>query len=1061
MKLRKLLLTTLILTNTLSSFATHIIGGSLTYEHLGGATYRITQKLYRDCTAGTADFDNTIEVEVLQPDGSPFTPSKRISIDLGDRTILDPRVDTCAFDPGLCVEEAIYTKIVNNLPPGTGGYHLYFLRCCRNANIDNITTPLNTGEGFYTFIPDNMDILTNSSPDWVNFPPVFVCQGQDINFNHAATDKDGDSLYYKFYDPYVGCSNADATYPCPANNPTFPGGVPTFPTVSWIGGFTASNPLGGGGLTLSPNGMLNGIPPNLGYFVVGIMCEEYRDGQLINYVVRDFQYIVVNCPPIPEPGIGPVTGCAGLGINFTNTSTPLTGNSFYWDFGDPFSTTDNSTLTHPSYTYSTIGTYAVMLVAQAGTPCADTIYDTLIVSGVTPDFTLTDTVCVNSPASFNDTSVPTANTTVTKWLWDFGDGGNAVIPAPTHTYTTPGTYSVKLIAGTETGCFDSITKNIFVQALPQAIAIDTFACVSNPVTNLNGMVTGATGGIWSGNGTFSDINDLNTAYTPDSTELADGYAVLILSTTGNGYCPSTSDTMTLTFSVGITADAGNDISVCKDIDTVHLAGTIITASGGQWGTTNGFGSFYPNPFDLNAKYVPDPLDTAAGTIDIYLSSIGNGNCLPDSDTITITFTSIPSVAILSHDTACSGSVLVPISASSSTGSGYWTTLGNGYFTPSDSLNSTNYSADSIDNFNGSVKLIYTSTNNGGCQSYSDTLTIYLIPAPNINFNFTSVCPKDTILFNDLSTSIDPIISWQWDFDDGNTDSIQNPSHVFDSTGIYNVNLVVTSSNGCTNTLNQPVIIYAIPIADYSTDQVCEGMNGFFLDSSTVQGSTINFWQWDFKDGGTDSVQNPIYVYENSGTYNVTLIVRSAQGCYDTITKTIPVQPPPTAEFSSNPFSVKVGEPFSFTDLSFPNIVNWHWDFGDSLGTALEQNPTYSYGVRGNYNVCLTVTDNMTCVDSACHNVIVFLPPVVPNAFSPNGTGANNYFYVLGGPYKDMELKIYNNWGEVIFISNNQAHGWDGKRDGVDQPIGVYIYTVKATTLDDVQHTIKGDVTLLR
>ena len=61
----------------------------------------------------------------------------------------------------------------------------------------------------------------------------------------------------------------------------------------------------------------------------------------------------------------------------------------------------------------------------------------------------------------------------------------------------------------------------------------------------------------------------------------------------------------------------------------------------------------------------------------------------------------------------------------------------------------------------------------------------------------------------------------------------------------------------------------------------------------------------------------------------------------------------------------------------------------------------------------------------------------------------------------MIFKIYNNWGEVIFESHDQAHGWDGKRDGVNQPVGVYVYTVEATTLDDVQHTIKGDVTLLR
>ena len=701
MNLKKVTFVVLLIASSFSAFATHVVGGSLTYEHLGGATYRLTFKMYRDCGAGNADFPDDVRIEIRQPNGSNFSPDKDVIIPKTQVIVLDPPIDTCAFDPGICVEEAIYSVIVSNLPPSPGGYHLFYQYCCRNASIVNIpVTPTGssgTGSSYYTFIPDNNTLLTNSSPQWKNFTPIFICQGVPLNFDHGATDKDGDSLAYSFYNPFED------------DGITFPGNIATIPPVVYNGGYSFTDPLGGGSLTVDPvTGFISGIPPALGQYVVGVKVDEYRNGVLINTVYRDFQFNVIDCPPLPFPGIGPMTGCAGLSINFTNTSTPLTGNSFYWDFGDPSSTTDNSTATHPSYTYPSIGTYAIMLVAQAGTPCADTIYDTLTVSGITADFTMTDTVCVNSPANFNDTSVPTPNTTVTKWLWDFGDGGNAVIPTPTHTYTSPGTYPVQLIAGTATNCFDSITKNIFVQALPQAIAPDTFACISNPVTDLNGMVIGATGGLWSGNGSFSDITNLNATYTPDSAELANGFAQLILSTTGNGYCPSTSDTMILSFSTGITANAGNDLSVCKDIDSIQMSGTIITANGGQWGTS-GSGSFYPNSFDLNAKYVPHPNDTAAGTIDIYLNSVGNGNCVPDSDTITIIFTEIPSVA-------CSGSVLVPVSASSTTGSGYWRTLGNGFFTPSDSLNNTNYSADSLDNFNGSVQLIFTSTNNGGCLS---------------------------------------------------------------------------------------------------------------------------------------------------------------------------------------------------------------------------------------------------------------------------------------------------------------------------------------------------------
>lgn len=1050
MKFKRLLLILLLLIGPLWVSATHVVGGSLTYEHLGGSTYRITFKMYRDCGPSSIQLPANVTIQVRQPNGATFSPSKNITMAKTQVAILNPPIDTCAFDPGVCVEEAIYTTIVNNLPPNPGGYHLYYTTCCRNASLVNVLNPLSSGGGFYTFIPDNSLLLTNSSPQWKNFTPVFVCQGNPLNFDHGATDKDGDSLAYSFYNPFND------------NVPTFPGNVATFNQIGYNGGFNSNDPLGGSSLTVNPNtGFITGIPPALGQYVVGVKVDEFRNGVLINTVYRDFQFNVLNCPPIPMPGIAPVTGCSGLAINFTNASIPLAGNSFYWDFGDLASTTDNSTLVNPSYAYPSIGTYIVMLVAQAGTPCADTIYDTLIVSGLTPDFTLTDSTCVNDPVNFFDTSVPTINTTINSWVWNFGDGGSAVIPNPTYTYTVGGTYAVQLIVGTTTGCLDSISKNIYVQALPVAIAVDTFACISSPVTNLNGNVVGASGGLWIGNGVFNPgANDLNATYTPTAAELSAGFSTIILSTTGNALCPSSSDTMTISFSIGITADAGGNISVCKDTASVPLSGNIITASGGQW-VSSGIGSFSPNPFDMNAIYIPSSADTAAGFVNIYLNSVGNGNCLPDSDTIVVTFTPTPLVSILSNDTACAGSIFIPVNATSTTGTGYWQTLGSGFFSPNDSLNTTSYFADSLDNFNGNVTLFFTSTSNGGCQSFSDTLNISLIPAPSANFSFGSVCPNDTVFFNDLSTFVDPIVSWDWDFNNSGTSNIPNTSTIYDSAGTYNVSLIVTSTNGCMDTLIQPVLIYSIPTALFGVNGVCVGANSLFIDSSTVNGSSISSWLWDFGDGGSDAVQNPVYTYINSGMFNVELIVQSAQGCWDTISGSVSIQESPTAGFTSIPESVKVDEIFTFADISFTNVVDWQWDFGDDLGTSTDQHPSYSYSEAGNYTVCLVITDIMGCLDSICDEVIVFMPPAVPNAFSPNGQGGNNVFSVLGGPYKELEFRIYNNWGELIFESDEQSKGWDGTRDGANQPVGVYIYTVRAVTLDDEKHSIKGDVTLLR
>lgn len=189
--MRNLLLLASLMFLMFQAHATHIIGGSLTYEHLGGSSYNVKLKLYRDCGPGNVNFPNSVTITVRAGDGSAtglnFTMPRLGIIQL------DPPIDSCAVDPGICVEEAVFSSTVS-LPPSNTGYHLYWGICCRNGSVQNIVDPLNVTEMFHTYIPNNSVWLTNSSPSWVNFPPVFVCQGEDVDFDHSATDADGDSL---------------------------------------------------------------------------------------------------------------------------------------------------------------------------------------------------------------------------------------------------------------------------------------------------------------------------------------------------------------------------------------------------------------------------------------------------------------------------------------------------------------------------------------------------------------------------------------------------------------------------------------------------------------------------------------------------------------------------------------------------------------------------------------------------------------------------------------------------------------------------------------------------
>jgi gliding motility-associated-like protein len=143
-----------------------------------------------------------------------------------------------------------------------------------------------------------------------------------------------------------------------------------------------------------------------------------------------------------------------------------------------------------------------------------------------------------------------------------------------------------------------------------------------------------------------------------------------------------------------------------------------------------------------------------------------------------------------------------------------------------------------------------------------------------------------------------------------------------------------------------------------------------------------------------------------------------------------------------------------------SISSWYWDFADGNNTS-DQNPIHSWDSAGYYNVMLIVEDDNGCIDTVTNEIIVFLPPFIPTGFSPNGDITNSVLYVLGGPFKELQFDIYNNWGEIIFTSVEQATGWDGTYKSAPQPMGVYVYTVKAITLDDVEHKLAGDVTLIR
>jgi gliding motility-associated-like protein len=259
---------------------------------------------------------------------------------------------------------------------------------------------------------------------------------------------------------------------------------------------------------------------------------------------------------------------------------------------------------------------------------------------------------------------------------------------------------------------------------------------------------------------------------------------------------------------------------------------------------------------------------------------------------------------------------------------------------------------------GTYNVTLTATDAKGCQATCN-LQINIVVAPIVNSVFTinaqTACGSTTVNFSDLSTG--NVVSWFWNFGDGNTSVQQNPVHVYNSPGTYNVYLVAGNGvNVDTTWMPNAVTVDALPTAGINAVSTtgCQPFNVQFQDASI--GATS--WLWDFGDGSaTSTLQNPSHIYTNPGQYTVTLTAGNAiSGCTDTQVSTnyITVLPSPDAEFSSPNLSVCTGQKVNFTDLSTGGPVLWNWDFGDLSASAL-QNPSHVYTKPGVYWVSLEVT----------------------------------------------------------------------------------------------------------
>jgi gliding motility-associated-like protein len=804
---------------------THIVGGEMIYSCLGGNSYEVRLRLYRDCTPGNANF-GTGTLYVFTGTGASYTtvsaPPAITSVPITiDNPCLSP-------PPGLCLEQGDYVFTVN-LPPNSSGYDLMFSSCCRNGTIVNLTNPLSQGSTYWQPIPPSNIAQCNSSPIFINFPPVVICLNEPLNFNHAAFDPEGDSLVYSLCTPYE--SNT---------------GAPPYTQVGYAPGFNGSYPITANpAFAIHPStGLLTGTPTAVGQYVVGVCVSEYRNGVFLGAHFRDFQFNVVQCIPTVLASTPDVQLCkAGLTVNFVNNGY---GPQFLWDFGDPLAPNDTSTLFSPSYTYPDTGTYIVTLIADPNDTCADTAHAT--VSLYDPFVTTTFThaqPCFGLPMPFMGQTVLSVGS-VSSWQWNFGDGGTGTGSTPLHTYAGTGPYTVTMIVTTNAGCKDTFSQAVTLNPTPAAGFLITPDCIGLPF-QFTDVSTLTSGNIVAWNWNFGDGNS-SPLQNPSHTYAAAGsFMVKLVVTTDQGCRDSVTHLAVVYPTI---ADAGPDVSIC-DGGSTQLSG-----SGG--------GTYLWSPaITLSNPTIASPVASPVLTT-TYSMLVSDAYGCQDSDQV-IVFVNPNPVANAGPDVGgiCPGDTTT---LNASGGLSYQWIPATGLSDPTAS--STGAAPTSTTVYTVTV------TDANGCTD-SDAVVVVVFPEPAADAGIdVGFCTGYSV---QLAASGG--VTYLWSPASGlSSTTVSNPVASPATTTIYQ--LTITDANGCTDDDAIEVTVFPAAIADAGSDQTI-----FAGETTALAGTGNGSYLWSPASHLLDpsSAITPAYPMQ---TTIYTLLVTTVDGCTATDSMTL-------------------------------------------------------------------------------------------------------------------------------------------------------------------------------
>ncbi len=801
---------------------------------------------------------------------------------------------------------------------------------------------------------------------------------------------------------------------------------------------------------------------------------------------KDTMTKTVNVAAKPVANFSFVNGCYTQPVQFTDLSTLAAGNinNWYWDFGDG----NISSAQNPLHPYLSAGTYTVKLAVRSEFNCPSDTLSRLVVAGAKPvvDFIMPGICLLDASATFtNSTSI--ADTSTLSYLWNFddpnagpGNPNTSTQISPTHQYSMAALYNVKLVVTTYLGCADSVTKPFTVNgALPRSNFI-----VSNPGTLCSNTDVEIKDSSYVNFGNITKIvvdwGDGNTTTDNSPGQMPNGkfyyhqytnfgtppfqiFNIQMYAYSGIVCVDVRSKPVTINASPGILFNPIPE--VCNEAVPFN-----ITQASEIWGLT-GNGSYSGPGITNGPAGTFNPALLVPGTYPITYTFISNFGCRADS-TRPLTINPTPRSSF-SFAHGCLPNALIQFTSTATLPGGNGNSLqhlwnfgdplaGPGNPNTSNAINPSHI-YHSLSTYNVQLQTISTK----GCVH--DTIinlypNISIFPQPDADFkidSMKSICAESPVYFINQSTGGgQPITQYNWSFGDGNISSAVNPNHTYSTHGNYMVSLWLQNQKGCisdTATIN--VIVQSIPKANFSFDSTCFGKPVQFTDISTNSLGAISIWDWNMGNGNTSIVQNPIATYSSYLPFTVTLKVSSTNGCVSApAAKTFVIRR--VNVFAGRDTSIAKGQPLQ---LQATGASTYTWTPSAGLNNNAIANPVaVLYNTYQTYYLKGITTEGCQGFDTINIKVFARADVYVPKAFTPNKDGLNDYLHPICIGIRQLNyFKVFDRWGNTVFVSRNESDRWDATLKGTDVPNGNFLWIAEAVTFDGTLIQRRGSVMVIR